>query len=128
MGVTDILGARLADLAVQRLERIPGANDRLTVMVALKRTMPDLDLTDLMSASHYVLTGSGDPPTVEELQRIEVRNMAGDLVASFPPDTEPPEPPEPPDDAVNRESLDPPDLSGIEPAPSEGEGWQGHHG
>jgi hypothetical protein len=122
MGVTDILGARLADLAVQRLERIPGANDRLTVMVALKRTMPDLDLTDLMSASHYVLTGSGDPPTVEELQRIEVRNMAGELTVSYP------DPPEPPDDAVNRESLDPPDLSGIEPAPSEGEGWQGHHG
>ena len=83
---------------------LPGESRlRLAALVAAKTARPDADPTDQILVAHYILTGSGEFPTIEEVHRLEVRTML-----------------------QGQEIPDVTDLAEkTTPAPTEGEKWKG---
>lgn len=85
---------------------LPGdARLRLAALVAAKTARPTSDPTDQILVAHYILTGSGEFPTIEEQHRIEVRSLTSQLAGNAPD--------------VDELAEETP------PAPTEGKGWKG---
>lgn len=120
----------LADIALQQVPK--AAAQRLAALLMAKSAMPNADVTDRMHLAHYILTGSGEFPTVEEQQRIEVRNMAGDLLVSYPEPQPEPEHPDDPGPQPPHEYEEGGILGRlaeeVPPAPSSGTNWRGRPG
>jgi hypothetical protein len=122
------------------------AKQRVAALLTTRAVMPDADATDRILLARYVLTGqelpqedpypyvSGDVTTLGPQIFASTTYPAENTVINwqgenFVPQRDAfPHGPLPEGEPGDPDLAYPPDLSGAEPAASEGPGWQGHHG
>lgn len=70
---TDVVSQFMQHLA-------PTAVQRVAALAAARGVMPDADVEDRIRLAHFVLTGSGEFPDQEEIQKLEVRTMSSEAI------------------------------------------------
>ncbi|HEX8321624.1 hypothetical protein [Longimicrobium sp.] len=147
--ISDVFAEALTKVITDRLR--PEQASRLAALVAARGARPNTDASDQIQLAHFILTGSGDMPSIEELQRLEALEFSRrgtdesytvelggqhftkaqwEAVQVYAQGTTAETAPlaevaieEHPDDPG---PAAPPDFDAVPPAPRAGEGWQGH--
>lgn len=78
----DLFSQALANF-MQRLS--DEAVSRVAALAAVRGVTPaETDAIDRTRLAHFILTGSGEFPSQEEMQRLEVRTMSGEAIPLLP--------------------------------------------